>query len=116
MQRHLHAQAVEAHARRFVNRRSEIVRGPDALRRSTNDAHTYAPPDVALDTLPSPTEGLIANVSLEMKNGKLVGTVPTKDVTHDDVLGMIILGKMPDHLLHLAGPGATNAPNKEALQ
>ena len=51
-----------------------------------------------------------------MKNGKLVGTVPTKDVTHDDVLGMIILGKMPEHLMHLAGPGATNAPNKEALQ
>ena len=62
---------VEAHARRFVNRRSEIVRGPDALRRSTNDAHTYAPPDVALDALPSPTEGLIANVSLGMKNGEL---------------------------------------------
>jgi D-xylose transport system ATP-binding protein len=30
-----------------------------------------------------------------MKNGKLVGTVRTKDVTKDDVLGMIILGKMP---------------------
>ncbi|NMM43082.1 sugar ABC transporter ATP-binding protein [Rhodospirillaceae bacterium KN72] len=30
-----------------------------------------------------------------LKNGKLVGTVATQDVTHDDVLGMIILGKMP---------------------
>ncbi|HVY98484.1 MAG TPA: ATP-binding cassette domain-containing protein [Dongiaceae bacterium] len=30
-----------------------------------------------------------------MKNGKLVGTVRTQDVTKDDVLGMIILGKMP---------------------
>jgi D-xylose transport system ATP-binding protein len=30
-----------------------------------------------------------------MKNGKLVGTVFTKDVTQDEVLGMIILGKMP---------------------
>ncbi len=30
-----------------------------------------------------------------MKNGKLVGTVYTKDVTQDEVLGMIILGKMP---------------------
>jgi D-xylose transport system ATP-binding protein len=30
-----------------------------------------------------------------MKNGKLVGTVSTRDVTKDDVLGMIILGKMP---------------------
>ena len=30
-----------------------------------------------------------------MKNGKLVGTVRTKDVTQDEVLGMIILGKMP---------------------
>ncbi len=30
-----------------------------------------------------------------MKNGKLVGTVRTKDVTKDDVLCMIILGKMP---------------------
>ena len=31
-----------------------------------------------------------------MKNGKLVGSVYTKDVTQDDVLGMIILGKMPN--------------------
>ena len=30
-----------------------------------------------------------------MKNGKLVGTVDVKDVTDDDLLGMIILGKHP---------------------
>eukprot|EP00752_Nemacystus_decipiens_P019050 g17106.t1 len=30
-----------------------------------------------------------------MKNGKLVGTVNVKDVTDDDLLGMIILGKNP---------------------
>ena len=30
-----------------------------------------------------------------MKNGKLVGTVDVKDVTDDDILGMIILGKTP---------------------
>ncbi|MEQ8966264.1 MAG: ATP-binding cassette domain-containing protein [Azospirillaceae bacterium] len=30
-----------------------------------------------------------------MKNGKMVGSVNTADVTKDDVLGMIILGKMP---------------------
>jgi D-xylose transport system ATP-binding protein len=30
-----------------------------------------------------------------MKNGKLVGTVKTNEVTKDDVLGMIILGKQP---------------------
>jgi len=30
-----------------------------------------------------------------MKNGKLVGTVRTSDVTEDEVLGMIILGKLP---------------------
>ena len=30
-----------------------------------------------------------------MKNGKLVGTVRTRDVTKDDILGMIILGKNP---------------------
>ncbi|MDJ0683095.1 MAG: ATP-binding cassette domain-containing protein [Alphaproteobacteria bacterium] len=34
-----------------------------------------------------------------MKNGRLVGTVKTKDVSEDDVLGMIILGKYPEHLL-----------------
>ncbi len=33
-----------------------------------------------------------------MKNGKLVGTVRTQDVSKDDVLGMIILGEMPRHL------------------
>jgi D-xylose transport system ATP-binding protein len=30
-----------------------------------------------------------------MKGGRVVGTVRTKDVTHDDVLGMIIAGKLP---------------------
>jgi D-xylose transport system ATP-binding protein len=30
-----------------------------------------------------------------MKNGKLVGTCRTSDVTKDEVLGMIILGKLP---------------------
>ncbi|UUX49938.1 ATP-binding cassette domain-containing protein [Nisaea acidiphila] len=33
-----------------------------------------------------------------IKNGRLVGTVRTEEVSKDDVLGMIILGKMPDHL------------------
>lgn len=37
-----------------------------------------------------------------MKNGKLVGTASTGDVTKDEVLGMIILGKCP--------PGATPGP------
>ena len=31
-----------------------------------------------------------------MKNGQLVGTVNVKDVTDDDILGMIILGKKPE--------------------
>ncbi|SFL10305.1 monosaccharide ABC transporter ATP-binding protein, CUT2 family [Shimia haliotis] len=31
-----------------------------------------------------------------MKNGKLVGTVDVKDVTDDDLLSMIILGKRPE--------------------
>ena len=30
-----------------------------------------------------------------MKNGKLIGTYRTQDVTEDEVLGMIILGKQP---------------------
>jgi len=31
-----------------------------------------------------------------MKNGKLVGTYRTADVTEDEVLGMIIAGKRPE--------------------
>ena len=31
-----------------------------------------------------------------MKNGRLVGTVPISDVTEEDVLGMIILGRPPE--------------------
>jgi D-xylose transport system ATP-binding protein len=34
-----------------------------------------------------------------MKNGKLVGTVRVQDVTEDDILGMIILGKQPAAVL-----------------
>ncbi len=33
-----------------------------------------------------------------MKNGQLVGVVRCADVSEDDLLGMIILGKMPEHL------------------
>jgi D-xylose transport system ATP-binding protein len=33
-----------------------------------------------------------------MKNGQLVGTVNIADVTEDDLLGMIIAGKKPEHL------------------
>lgn len=33
-----------------------------------------------------------------MKNGQLVGTVRVADVTEDDLLAMIIAGKMPEHL------------------
>lgn len=39
-----------------------------------------------------------------MKNGKVVGTARTSDVTHDDVLGMIIAGKCPKKAT--PGPGA----------
>ncbi len=40
-----------------------------------------------------------------MKNGRLVGTARVGDVTKDEVLGMIILGKCP--------PGATPGPGAE---
>jgi D-xylose transport system ATP-binding protein len=33
-----------------------------------------------------------------MKNGKLVGVVKVDEVTEDDILAMIILGKKPEHL------------------
>jgi D-xylose transport system ATP-binding protein len=39
-----------------------------------------------------------------MKNGKLVGTARTGDVTKDEVLGMIILGACPPGAV--PGPGA----------
>ncbi|WP_112662047.1 ATP-binding cassette domain-containing protein [Microvirga flavescens] len=45
--------------------------------------------------------GLADRVSV-MKNGKLVGSASVNDVTQDEVLGMIILGKCP--------PGATPGP------
>ncbi len=44
----------------------------------------------------------LADRLVVMKNGKVVGTASTKDVTHDEVLGMIIAGKCP--------PGATPGP------
>ena len=39
-----------------------------------------------------------------MNNGKLVGTANTKDITKDEALGMIIIGKVPEGAI--AGPGA----------
>jgi D-xylose transport system ATP-binding protein len=50
-----------------------------------------------------------------MKNGRVVGTARVADVTKDEVLGMIILGKCPPGAI--AGPGAmdraTNAARGE---
>jgi D-xylose transport system ATP-binding protein len=42
-----------------------------------------------------------------MKNGQVVGTARTSDVTKDEVLGMIIIGKCPDGAV--PGPGAIAA-------
>ncbi len=41
-----------------------------------------------------------------MKNGQIVGAAKTDDVTKDEVLGMIILGKCP--AAGIPGPGAMN--------
>ena len=46
----------------------------------------------------------LADRLVVMKNGKVVGTAATKDVTHDEVLGMIIAGKCPKKAI--PGPGA----------
>jgi D-xylose transport system ATP-binding protein len=48
--------------------------------------------------------GLADRVSV-MKNGKLVGSAKVQDVTQDEVLGMIILGKCPPGAA--PGPGAS---------
>ena len=42
-----------------------------------------------------------------MKNGAIVGSALTSDVTEDEVLGMIILGKCPPGAI--PGPGALAA-------
>ena len=46
----------------------------------------------------------LADRIVVMKNGKVVGTARTTDVTHDEVLGMIIAGKCPKGAV--PGPGA----------
>ncbi len=46
----------------------------------------------------------LADRLVVMKNGKVVGTASTKDVDHDEVLGMIIAGKCPPGAI--PGPGA----------
>jgi D-xylose transport system ATP-binding protein len=45
-----------------------------------------------------------------MKNGRLVGSYRTQDVTEDEVLGMIIAGKRPE-----GKPQATQSPQAQAL-
>ena len=46
----------------------------------------------------------LADRIVVMKNGQVVGYARTQDVTKDEVLGMIILGKVPPGAI--AGPGA----------
>ncbi len=48
--------------------------------------------------------GHLADRVCVMKNGQVVGTARTSDVTQDEVLGMIILGKCPPGAV--PGPGA----------
>jgi D-xylose transport system ATP-binding protein len=47
-----------------------------------------------------------------MKNGRVVGTAHVRDVTKDDVLGMIILGKCPPGAT--PGPGATTPSRSDS--
>ena len=47
----------------------------------------------------------LADRIVVLKNGQVVGTAFTRDVTKDEVLGMIILGKCPPGAV--PGPGAT---------
>jgi D-xylose transport system ATP-binding protein len=49
----------------------------------------------------------LADRVVVMKNGQVVGTARTQDVTEDEVLGMIILGKCPPGAI--PGPGAMAA-------
>ncbi len=49
----------------------------------------------------------LADRVVVMKNGQVVGTARVGDVTEDDVLGMIILGKCPPGAI--PGPGALSA-------
>ena len=49
----------------------------------------------------------LADRVVVMKNGAVVGTAKTTDVTKDEVLGMIILGKCPPGAT--AGPGASDS-------
>ena len=46
----------------------------------------------------------LADRVVVMKNGQVVGTASVKDVTEDEILGMIILGKCPPGAI--PGPGA----------
>ncbi|GGA90039.1 sugar ABC transporter ATP-binding protein [Brucella endophytica] len=48
----------------------------------------------------------LADRVVVMKNGRVVGTARVSDVTEDEVLGMIILGKCPPGAI--PGPGAMN--------
>jgi D-xylose transport system ATP-binding protein len=49
----------------------------------------------------------IADRITVMKNGRVVGTARVQDITKDEALGMIILGKCPPGAV--PGPGATAA-------
>ena len=49
----------------------------------------------------------LADRIVVMKNGQVVGSARTQDVTKDEVLGMIILGKVPPGAV--AGPGAMSS-------
>ena len=100
------ARAILFNARILIMDEPTAALGPQETAQVGDLIHQLKKGDIGIFLISHDIEDVfdLADRVAVMKNGKMVGTARTEDVTKDEVLGMIILGKCPPGAQ--PGPGA----------
>ncbi|MEM7302863.1 MAG: ATP-binding cassette domain-containing protein [Pseudomonadota bacterium] len=100
------ARAIHFNARILIMDEPTAALGPQETRQVADLTHQLKEEGIGIFLISHDIEDVfdLADRCVVMKNGAIVGSARTKDVTKDEVLGMIILGKCPPGAI--PGPGA----------
>ncbi|MGI9366103.1 MAG: ATP-binding cassette domain-containing protein [Rhizobiaceae bacterium] len=100
------ARAIHFNARILIMDEPTAALGPAETKQVGELTHQLKEEGIGIFLISHDIEDVfdLADRVVVMKNGAIVGSAQTKDVTKDEVLGMIILGKCPPGAI--PGPGA----------
>jgi D-xylose transport system ATP-binding protein len=100
------ARAIHFNARILIMDEPTAALGPAETKQVGDLTHQLKKDGIGIFLISHDIEDVfdLADRCVVMKNGAIVGSAQTKDVTKDEVLGMIILGKCPPGAI--PGPGA----------